>query len=224
MVIPSLAWTHDRWKIPEVDDLTYRETRLALHGVGELLIAGPQYRRFGTIRLRVVHGGFGGAQWPVSVVGAELVWPSGRTALTGTYDTVAAAAEFEAEAPSAVYPDTTGRAPGDRLEVDADAAAVIEEWFALGDSALRCAVRDVPPVLWPEHFDLSSTASEVNYGVSPGDSAHPGPYAYVGPWTPRTGEFWNASFGALRPRAAVNTVASLLEFFEEGKARAAESG
>jgi hypothetical protein len=87
-----------------------------------------------------------------------------------------------------------------------------------GDDA---GVDDVTPVLWPEHFDLAGTIDEVNYGVSPGDDTHPGPYAYVGPRTPRTGEFWNAPFGALRPRDAVNTVAALLEFFETGRERAA---
>ena len=34
-------------------------------------------------------------------------------------------------------------------------------------------------------------------GVSAGDDYYPTPYAYVGPWTQRTGPFWNAPFGAL---------------------------
>ncbi|WP_433709872.1 hypothetical protein ACQP2U_25930 [Nocardia sp. CA-084685] len=206
-----------------MDDITYQDTRLALHAVGELLIAGPQYRRYGTIRLRVVHGGFGGAQWPVSVVGTDLVWPEGRVALAGTFDKVAATAGFQPESPAAVYADTTGVDPGDQLAVDPEAARIIADWFALGDSTLRCTAPDVIPVLWPEHFDLSSTVNEVNYGVSPGDSVHPGPYAYVGPWAPRTGEFWNAPFGAVRAREEVDNAAALLDFFEEGKARAAES-
>ena len=33
-------------------------------------------------------------------------------------------------------------------------------------------------------------------GVSAGDDYYPRPYAY-GPWTQRTGPFWNAPFGAL---------------------------
>ena len=33
-------------------------TRRALHGVAEYLLAGPQYRASGTIRLRVSDGGF----------------------------------------------------------------------------------------------------------------------------------------------------------------------
>jgi hypothetical protein len=143
----------------------------------------------------------------------------GRAPLTGTYDKVAATAGFEPEAPDGVYEDTTGAEPSDPVHVDPEAAALIGEWFTLGDSALCCSAPDV----LPEHFDLSSTFEEVNYGVSPGDAAHPGPYAYVSPWTPRTGDFWNVSFGALRPREEVNTVASLLEFFEEGKAEAARS-
>ena len=35
-------------------------TRRSLHGVAELLLAGPQHRAHGTIRLRVTPGGFGG--------------------------------------------------------------------------------------------------------------------------------------------------------------------
>ncbi len=204
-----------------VDEVTYRQSRVGLHAVAELLIAGPQYREFGTIRLRAVRGGFGGVRWPVSVVGEELVWPEGRARLEGTYRDVARAAGFEPGPPEGAYPDTTGVDINAVIEVDPSAAGLIETWFAMGDKALRCLAPDVTPVLWPEHFDLAGTIDEVNYGVSPGDDTHPGPYAYVGPRTPRTGEFWNAPFGALRPRDAVNTVAALLEFFETGRERAA---
>jgi hypothetical protein len=205
-----------------VDEAKYRETRLALHAAGELLIAGPQYRMFGTIRLRSVLGGFGGVRWPVSVVGTELVSAAGRIPLEGTYREVAVQAGFEPEVPAEVYKDTTGVDSDDLIRVDAEAAAVIADWFAFGNSALRCLAPDATAVLWPEHFDLSNTLNEVNYGVSPGDDAHPGPYAYVGPWTPRRGEFWNAPFGALLPREEVSVEADLLAFFEEGRARAAQ--
>ncbi|MBF6297289.1 hypothetical protein IU459_06985 [Nocardia amamiensis] len=202
--------------------MTYLRSRQALHATAELLIAGPQYREFGTIRLRAVHGGFGGVRWPFSVVGAELVWPEGRIRLEGTYRDVARVAGFEPGAPEGSYSDTTGVDLDAAIELDASAAGLIEEWFAVGDRALRCLAPDVTPVLWPEHFDLASTLDEVNYGVSPGDDAHPGPYAYVGPWSPRSGDFWNAPFGALRPRDKVNTVAALLQFFEDGRKRAAQ--
>ncbi|MFI9404759.1 hypothetical protein [Nocardia sp. NPDC052316] len=203
-----------------MDEQSYTRSRLGLHAAAELLIAGPQYRQYGTIRLRVVHHGFGGVQWPVSVVGAELVWPEGRAPLRGTYRDVAKLAGFEPEAPKELYKDTTGVDPDSVLEVDPAAARQISEWFALGDKALRCLAPDITPVLWPEHFDLSSSAGEVNYGVSPGDASHPAPYAYVGPWKPRTGDFWNAPFGALRERSEVDTASKLLEFFEQGRAAA----
>ncbi|MEV0033332.1 hypothetical protein [Nocardia sp. NPDC050793] len=204
-----------------MDEATYRETRNALHGAAELLIAGPQYRRDGTIRLRVVPGGFGGARFPVSVVGADLVGLSGRVPLSGSYRQLADAVGVEPGAPEGVYAETSGCDLDDEVRLDAQAAAVIADWFALGDAALRLLAPDIAPVLWPEHFDLACTLDEVNFGVSPGDSAHPGPYAYVGPWVPRSGGFWNAPFGALRPSEQVSTVARLLAFFEEGRDRAA---
>ena len=82
--------------------------------------------------------------------------------------------------------------------MDPAAAAELADWLARGDQALRALAPDVEPVLWPEHFDLGIQLDEVNYGISPGDAGHPRPYAYVGPWKPRTGPFWNAPFGALR--------------------------
>lgn len=204
-----------------MDDTTYGQTRDVLHAVAELVIAGPQYRRFGTIRLGVVNGGFGGVRLSVSVIGAELVWDGGRAPLRGSCRELAALAGVEVGAPEGLYADTSGVDPDAAVDVDVEAVALIEEWFALGDAALRQLLPEVAPVLWPEHFDLSSAADEVNFGVSPGDSSHPGPYAYVGPWTPRTGEFWNAPFGALRARDEVKTVADLLDFFAEGRTRAA---
>jgi len=64
-------------------------------------------------------------------------------------------------------------------------------------------------VLWPEHFDLGIAVDEVNYGISPGDDGHATPYAYVGPWTQRTGPFWNAPFGALYPLDPAHDVDAL---------------
>ncbi|WP_306362192.1 hypothetical protein [Nocardia sp. CC227C] len=205
-----------------MDDITYEDTRFALHAAAELLIAGPQYRRFGTIRMRIVLGGFTGVKWPVSVTGTDLVWPRGRVTLHGTYRDVAAAAGFEADGPpGGLYPDGTDMDPDEPFTLDSTAAGTVHDWFAIGDTALRRFAAE-RPVLWPEHFDLSVAVDEVNYGVSPGDWDNPRPYAYVGPWTRRPGEFWNAPFGAMRTRDEVGTVAGLLDFFREGRARAAD--
>jgi hypothetical protein len=104
--------------------------------------------------------------------------------------------------------------------VDPDAASELFSAFRRGDAALRRLAPHATPVLWPEHFDVGIQLDEVNYGVSPGDHYVAEPYAYVGPWAPRTGEFWNAPFGAARPMRALP--GELLDaFFAEGRALAA---
>ena len=81
---------------------------------------------------------------------------------------------------------------------------------------MRAFAPDQEPVLWPEHFDLGISLDEVNYGVSPGDSQIPRPYAYVGPWSAREGTFWNTPFGAARPLTELPDVDALVAFFHEG--------
>ena len=77
------------------------------------------------------------------------------------------------------------------------------------------------PVLWPEHFDIGIAKDEVNYGVSPGDGHLSEPYAYVGPWAQRDGDFWNTAFGAARPMSDLPDADAVEQFFREGAERAA---
>ena len=56
----------------------------------------------------------------------------------------------------------------------------------------------------------------MNFGASPGDADHDEPYLYVGPFEPRTGSFWNESFGASLSRADVPDVAAAVDFFSTG--------
>jgi hypothetical protein len=201
-----------------MDEQILVATRKSLHGVAELLIAGPQYREHGTIKLRVTEGGFGGFVSPVRVAGTELVWPGGSARLVGTCRDLAAALGADAEA-AGTYSDTSGVAPDHTLTVDPAAAELLEDWYARGDAAVRAFAPEVTAVLWPEHFDLALTLNEVNYGVSPGDGAHQTPYAYVGPWQPREqGGFWNASFGALRGIDELPDADAIAAFFAEGRA------
>jgi hypothetical protein len=197
-------------------------TRRSLHGIAELVLAGPQYRTDGTIRLRVTPGGFGGVAADLRVEGTELVFPTGRTALAGTCRELATAAGVEVGAPEGVYGDTSGVDPDEPLDLDPGAVSLIEMWFGLGDAAMRAFAPDVEPVLWPEHFDLGIALDEVNYGVSAGDGGEPDPYAYVGPWNQRKGEFWNASFGAVRTAEDIPDAPTLTAFFAEGRRLAAE--
>lgn len=189
----------------------YEQTRRSWHGLAELVLAGPQYRRSGTIRLRIVEGGFATVKDPqLSVVGDRV----GDRAADGlTFAELAARLGVDVGAPEGVYGEGSGVQPEERIAVP-DAAA-LGEAFNRGDAALRRFAPDQTPVLWPEHFDVGIAVGECNYGVSLGDGTIDEPYAYVGPWTPRTGSFWTHSFGAARRLRDLDDVAA---FFAEGQA------
>lgn len=195
------------------------QTRTALHGAAELLLAGPQYDASGTIRLRVVPGGIATVAEPdVRLEGTALAGPGGRHPLAGTYAEAAAAVGVVPRSLEGVYRDGANVAPDDPIEIDAAALGVLVEALARGDAALRSFAPSEEPVLWPEHLDVAITVDEVGFGVSPGDANLPEPYAYVGPWSPRSGPFWNQPFGAARPLTELVDVAA---FFAEGAARVA---
>ncbi len=195
-------------------------TRRSLHAVAELIMAGPQYRQSGTIRLRVTPGGFATVTDPdLRVEGHELVVGSERLPLDGrSFDDLGRETGAGAGAPENLYTDGSGASLDDILTVDAAAAEHLEKSLALGDRALRAFAPEATPVLWPEHFDLGITLDKVNYGVSPGDGYLDVPYAYVNPWEPRSGDFWNAPFGAAHP---LSDLPDLPAFFAEGRERAA---
>jgi hypothetical protein len=212
------------------------DTRRALHTLAEHVLAPARYACTRRIGLRPVAGGFGtppfeasdGTVQEVCVRAARLVVRRGDDEQSQPITTVRAAADFvgvPAGAPSHLYEPATPLDLDGALTVDPGAAEVLAEWFALGDAALDALRRrfaDERPAdvqLWPEHFDLATTISEVNYGASPGDESHPEPYVYVGPWDVPAGSFWNESFGASRPRAAVRDAAAAEAFFVEGRDR-----
>jgi hypothetical protein len=203
------------------DSATRVATRLGLHGVAELVLAGPQFRLSGTIELRAVPGGFGTVADPdVRVIGHELVAGERRMQLAGqTLDDLAGACGLAATSLSDVYAEGPGLLAGDRVEVDPSAAAEVARAFGIGDAALRALAPDHRPVLWPEHFDIAIDVDEVNYGVSPGDSHFDEPYAYVGPWQRHNyhGDFWNAPFGAAHTLAELEEADGVLAFFSEGR-------
>ncbi len=195
-------------------------TRRALHGVAELVIAGPQYAASGTIRLRVVPGGFAGTTSAMRVDGADLVWDGGRIPLSGSCRRMAEAAGVTAVVPD-LYGDGSGVDLDEELAFDPQALALLLTWFERGHAALRAFAPEAEPVLWPEHFDVGYALGEVNYGVSPGDDSHEAPYAYVGPWERREGAFWNAPFGATRAAEALVDREAVIAFFDEGRRAAA---
>jgi hypothetical protein len=199
--------------------MDWEPTRRSLHGVAELLLAGPQHRVTGRIELEVVADGFATVAGPaLRVEGDALRTDSARLPLAGrTYAEVAAEAGVEAGEPAGVYSGGPGVRPEETITFAADALKSLLAAFADGDRALREFAPDVTPVLWPEHFDVAITLDEVNYGVSPGDGYLGEPYAYVDPFEPREGEFWNAPFGAARPLRDLD--GEITAFFHAGRER-----
>jgi len=130
-------------------------------------------------------------------------------------------ANIEPTVPHGLYSDHAALGVDDPLTVDPAAASELLNWFRRGGDGLRLFAPSADAVLWPEHFDLAITVDEVNFGLSLGDAAHPAPYAYVGPWQPRSGPFWNAPFGASRPAVDLADAEATRAFFAEGARRAA---
>lgn len=197
-------------------------TRLSLHAVAELLVAGPQKRESDTVRLRYVPGGFATVKTPeASVVNGDLVTESASIALDGqTVADVAAAAGITPSDLREFHRDYTAFTPESVLTVDPEAAAVLEEAWRVGVDALTAFAPEAELVLWPEHFDVAVAVDEVTYGVSPGDDSIGVPYAYVSPFT-KDGlddPFFNQPFGAATPLTDIGDTTAVTAFFMRGRA------
>jgi hypothetical protein len=197
---------------------SYAATRHSLHGLAEVVLAGPRYVSGGSMRLRADPEGL--RTWedpPVQLSRGELVVDGARIPLDGlTFSEAAAAAGLVAQPLDHVYHDGPQVSVDERVVLDPAHVSVVEDALADGNAALRSFAPKLEPILWPEHFDIAIMRDDVNYGVSPGDGHHERPYAYVGPHESRRGAFWNAPFGAARPMADFSHTASLVAFFEEG--------
>jgi hypothetical protein len=197
--------------------------RRSLHAVAELVLAGPQYRATGRLRLRVTPGGFATAFQPdVRVHGPRVVAGENLSEIDGqTARALAARLGVDAGKPGDVYRDGSGIGIDEPLPLRSDYAAVVLGALALGNDALAAFAPAQAPVLWPEHFDVAIRADEVNYGVSPGDDFIAEPYAYVGVGQVPGGDpFWNAPFGAARPLRELGGLDAAVTFFASGRERA----
>jgi hypothetical protein len=198
-------------------------TRRSLHGVAELVLAGPQYRATGKLRLRVVPVGFATVETPeLRVDGTSAVATGGvAVAIDGrTPRAIGAELGVTAGRPAGAYDGGSGVDPDETLTLDPDQAAVIIAALALGHDALAAFAPAETPILWPEHFDVAIRVDDTNFGVSPGDGFIAEPYAYVGVASPPAGvAFWNAPFGAALPLRELPGVTAVTEFFAEGRNR-----
>lgn len=201
-------------------------TRTGLHAVAEGVLAGPQHRTSGTIRLSAAPGAVETVAEPrLRLTPTSVSGPGGEASLLGATSVMAlgAAVGVQAGAPVGVYGDTAGVEVDQPLSIDADTATALMDWFAVGAAGLLTFAPDERAVLWPEHFDLAVTVAEVNYGVSPGDGFSPVPYAYVGPHRPVADPFFDAPFGAVRTWDQAPDAAALAAFFAEGRDRVGAS-
>jgi hypothetical protein len=204
----------------DTDGLTV--TRRSLHAVAELVLAGPQYRATGRLRLRVVPGGFATAFGPdVRVHGSGVVAAGRQSEISGqTARTLGQRLGIAAGGPEGAYEDGAGIGIDDPLALRPDHAAAVLDALALGNAALAELAPAEAPVLWPEHFDVAIRTGDVNYGVSPGDAFIAEPYAYVGvSQVPAGDAFWNASFGAARPLRDLDGRGGIVAFLAEGRER-----
>jgi hypothetical protein len=210
------------------DDLA--AARRSLHGVAELVLAGPQYRATGRLRLGVVPGGFATTTLtpPLLVDGSRIAGTvvtstAGVTAVIGGRTPRAIGAELGVAVgrPEGLYADGSGVGPDEPLALDPGPAGVIMGALALGHDALTAFAAGESPVLWPEHFDVAIRVHDMNFGVSPGDGFSAEPYAYVGVASPPAGDrFWNAPFGAAVPLRELPDAPAVAGFFATGRERA----
>ncbi len=205
--------------LPSAESLA--TTRRSMHGVAELLLAGPQKAATDTVRLRFAAGAIRPWAADLPALGMTgLEWDAGVARIEGTIATLADRAGITPATLTHVYRDGAGLVPESEIEVDEGAARLVLEGFAAGAAALADFAPEDEPVLWPEHFDLAIVQHEVNYGIVAGDATLAFPYAYVGPWAARLGPFWNVSFGAARPLSELSGAAGVADFFRQGCAHA----
>jgi hypothetical protein len=199
-------------------------TRRSLHGVAELVLAGPQHRRSRTIQLQVDPGGFRTISQPdLRVDGVDLIANGRRIPIDGrTCAELADAAGVEVGGLEGVYHDGSGVDADETLRLDVAAARWLADCWASGNAAMRRLAPDQRPILWPEHFDVGILAGGIGYGVSPGDTFLAEPYAYVTPPAARAGDFWNAPFGAARAMRDLDGANpdAVLAFFVDAGSRA----
>ena len=200
-------------------------TRRSLHGVAELVLAGPQYRATGRLRLGVVRGGFATTTLSPGLLvdGSRVAGAAGVTAAIGGRTPRAIGAELGVAAgrPDGLYEEGSGVDPDETLVVDPVHADLILGALALGHDALVAFAAGESPVLWPEHFDVAVRVDDINFGVSPGDGFSAEPYAYVGVAAAPAGDgFWNAPFGAAVPLREFPDAPAVAGFFAAGRERA----
>jgi hypothetical protein len=204
----------------------FAATRDDLHQIAFFALSPARYKETGRMGLRHHPRGFGTPRFEGKVARVEadlLVFESDAGVATQQITSVRSAAEFfghgyDPEWYTDFRDPLQATDPDRRLEIDADSTDAIGAllgfgWAVLEDLRTHADPKDdVSEIqLWPEHFDAATELGDpdlgqrASYGISPGDHAHPEPYAYVAAWSEidRDNPYWNDSNfnGASRPYA-----------------------
>ena len=197
---------------------TYATTRTDLHRLAVYVISPARAAVNGQITLRSTPGGFGtppfgSTERQIRVDGTDLVVSQYRTETVQEQITSLSRAAELAGIPLALEQQEAFDVPpyGDvdeRLQVDANAAETLADWFAFAFAVLtefrdECRVEDEPSPhvrLWPEHFDAAVDVGSGDrggtYGLSPGDRYDPHPYVYASRWGENAPDpFYDSPFG-----------------------------
>jgi hypothetical protein len=221
----------------------YAEARDALQRLAEHVVSPIEQRANGESGLRFSRGGFAtkffGNDVSLRVEGDLLHMQVAGRVQSQAITSLADAAGF-------VGFDLTrfdAAAAEEPLAVDAAAGRYLGDVFGFAFSVLeelRARSPQFEPSLVnlsPEHFDVAVELGSDHHGLraacglSPGDAAHPEPYAYVAPWTARpTGELWNgegfagAQLTLADLQRASDQRSAALEFYAERLAALVASG
>ena len=206
---------------------TFAATRESLRTLACYAISPARKARTGRIGLRPYDGGIATPPFDdgtrISVRGDELRTPAGDAVPVTTVAAAAAALGCELSSDPGVGHDLPPFDPESHLAIDAAASLALGAWYAFGQRVLDGLPGASEAQIWPEHFDLAVTVSNVNVGFSPGDTFHGDPYLYVGPHDlaalDRDDPYWNAPFGAVLPYAALADEATAAAFIDEGLRR-----
>jgi hypothetical protein len=214
----------------EVSEQALTAARTSIHGLAEHVLAVAARKGTGSIRLSIRDGSLSTPDLPGEPSRLELRpgvvvrYPDRLSVpFAGRLGDLADHLGVEFGLSNPPYPPASGCGPDHVVDADPRAVELVLDAWRVGDVALRRFDPAQTPVVWPEHLDVAVVRNAVNYGVSPGDTFEPWPYAYVGPHEPRPGPFWNAPFGAARRLAELGGEAGVLAFFEAGRSAASDN-
>lgn len=193
---------------------SYDTSRKHLHQLAFFAVSPARMEAVGRMGLRPTPGGFGTPEFDgrvARVEGSLLVHEQSDGLATQRISTVREAAVFFGREYEEVWFEDfhdplQPMDPDEDLSIDEVDSRLIGEWFAFGFDVLatlrsRATASDdaSEPQIWPEHFDGANEIGDADagqrasYGFSPGDDAHPEPYAYVAAWgeIDRSDPYWN---------------------------------